>query len=362
MVGIVIPTMNRPDFVIRQLAYYADVGYRHTVYVGDSSEPVHVEEVTRAVRRLQGRINIVHIRLPGLNDSQAIKELLYCVKEPYAAFVGDDDFLAAASLERCARFLEAHPDYSTAHGVAAIFGLASSGAHGEIAWWSRYGQRAVEHASATKRLIDYLGTYYVTLFSVHRTEDFRREMDAPMQVSDRAFRGELLPGCLSIIRGKAKELDCLSLIRQAHDRRYLMPDAYGWIANPDWLPSYQIFSNCLAEELSQRDGITLEQAREVVKQAFWSYLNRGLMKHWRWRYGKNSTSSGYSWRDLARAVPGLRGGWRKVRSLLPGNNDPFSLEAMMRPSSPYHEDFMPIYRAITTLPAEFSLGRNAAAG
>lgn len=350
LVAIVIPTLDRSDFLIRQLNYYATIGCRHTIYVGDSSETDHADRAWAVVRRLQDRVNIVYTRIPRLNGTKVVSEMLQLVREPYVAYVADDDFLVPASLDRCARFLEAHSDFDTAHGLAALFSLVSNGTCGNIAWFGSYQQGTLEHNSAAERLIAYLGNQFVNLFSVHRTPDFQREMEAGRLIPDRAFHGELLPCCLSIIRGKAKELDCLYLVRQDHDQRHFLPDAYDWIMSPDWLPSYQIFSNCLAEELSQRDGITLEQAREVVKQAFWSYLNRGLMKHWRWRYGKNSTSSGYSWRDLARAVPGLRGGWRKVRSLLPGNNDPFSLEAMMRPSSPYHEDFIPIYRAITTPP------------
>ena len=36
-VGIAIPTMNRSEFVIRQLNYYAQVGCHHTIYIVDSS-------------------------------------------------------------------------------------------------------------------------------------------------------------------------------------------------------------------------------------------------------------------------------------------------------------------------------------
>ncbi len=346
MVGIVIPTMNRSDFVIRQLAYYADVGYQSTVYVGDSSDSVHLQRVTQAVRGLQNRINLVHIRLPGLNDSQAIRELLYCVQEPYVAFVGDDDFLVPASLEKCARFLKAHADFSTAHGVATLCGLGSPGAHGEVTWCGRYGQYPMEQASGRDRLTDYLGNYFVTLFSIHRTQDFRRDMDAACLMPDKAFR-ELLPCCLSIIRGEAKELDCLYLIRQAHDRRYLLPDVYDWITSPDWLPSYQIFCDCLVGELARQDGISMDEARKVVKQAFWSHLARGLTQKWKQLYAQNGSWILSRAREAIRRMPVLRWAWRKGHSLLPGEEYKLSLPALLHPSSPYHIDFMPVYRAIT---------------
>jgi hypothetical protein len=98
---------------------------------------------------------------------------------------------------------------------------------------------------------------------------------------------ELLSCCLSIIRGKAKELDCLYLIRQAHDERLFVPDAYDWITSPDWLPSYQIFCDCLMEELAQQDGISVDEAPGEVKGAFWSYLARALTGKWEQRYAPN---------------------------------------------------------------------------
>ena len=36
-VAIIIPTMNRADFLIRQLEYYKSVKSPHPIYIGDSS-------------------------------------------------------------------------------------------------------------------------------------------------------------------------------------------------------------------------------------------------------------------------------------------------------------------------------------
>ena len=43
-VAILIPTMNRADFVIRQLQYYASVNCPHTIYIGDSSNQENSEK------------------------------------------------------------------------------------------------------------------------------------------------------------------------------------------------------------------------------------------------------------------------------------------------------------------------------
>lgn len=353
MVGIVIPTMNRSEFLIRQLAYYADLGCKHTIYIGDSSADRHVKRIQEAIRILESRVRIVYVQLSGASDYQAISELLQRVQEPYAALVGDDDFLIPASLEKCARFLDAHPDYEAAHGVAILFVTGSACEYGEFLGSKGYPQRPVEHTSAHLRLVDLLHMYWPVSFSVQRVETYRVAADLVSRLPDKAFR-ELLTGCFSIIRGKAKELDCLYLVRQAHDQRYLLPDMYDWVTSPDWLPSYQIFRDCLAEELARQDGICMDEAEEVVKQAFWSYLAKGMMTRWQSRYAQNGSGLYSELRGLARRIPGLRSTWHKVRSFLPGEDNQMSLQALLRPSSPYHADFMPIYRAVVSPPKELT--------
>jgi hypothetical protein len=48
--------------------------------------------------------------------------------------------------------------------------------------------------------------------------------------------------------------------------------------------------------------------------------------------------------------------WRSVRSLVSRREDALSLSALMKPSSPYHTDFVPIYRAVGNPPADLLEG------
>lgn len=43
-VGIAIPTFNGPDFVIRQLDYYAKLNFCHCLYYADSSNQENAEK------------------------------------------------------------------------------------------------------------------------------------------------------------------------------------------------------------------------------------------------------------------------------------------------------------------------------
>jgi glycosyltransferase domain-containing protein len=347
--------MNRSDFLIRLLRYYRDLGFQGCICIGDSSDTEHVERTKTVIAELQGKVNIVYHECSRLNDAETLKHLLDFVSTPYAALVPDDDFLVPAALEQCALFLDRHPDYSAAHGVGAGLRLQSGGAYGEVAWAGHYRQPVIEEANASQRLLNHLGNYAVTLFSVHRIESWRVMYGNVPLVADRAFGAEMLPCCLSAVQGKVKELDSFYLVRQAHGQQYPLPDRFDWITNPNWLPSYQVFRSCLAEELMRQDAISLEEAQEVVKQALWSYLAEHLNGQWRSCYGQPKAGACTRFRQAARSIPGARRVWHTLRSLTPREHDMFSLPALLHPSSPYHTDFMPIYRAITTPPADADL-------
>lgn len=351
MLGIVVCTKNRPKFLLRQFNYYADLGFRHTIYLGDSSEPDYLEQVTGVVQRYQDRLNMVYISLPGLGPTAAPTEVIQLVKEPYVALLGDDDFLVPSALERCVSFLDTHSDFTAAHGVAALCVLESSGDDRTvIAGSSEYSQRAVEHTSATERLMDYLQNYFVVHFSVHRTQDFVSALDATRKIPDEAFT-ELVSGCFSVIRGKSKQFDCFGLVRQTHERRQLLPDIFDWVTNPDWLPSYLAFRDCLAEELALQDSISMGEAQRVVKKAFWAYLGRTLSAKWQGRYRSSDAGILGPARRAGRVIPGGRKAWRlwaKFRTGASPTNTNMSLPEMLHPSSPYYADFMPIYRTITS--------------
>jgi len=349
MITLLLPTMNRSDFLIRQLRYYEEIGFEGCICIGDSSSSEHVERTQRVIETLRGKLNIVYQEYPGINDAVCLKRLLDLVSTPYAAFVADDDFLVPSALNQCTKFLGEHPDYAAAHGMGIVITLDSGELYGQIVQCGHYRQPVIEAESASQRLGDHLDHYSVTLFSVHRIESWRAMYRDVHLLRDKTFRSELLPCCKSVILGKSKKLDCLYVVRQDHEQRYLLPDMYDWITNPEWYFSYLVFRDGLAEALTLQDNISIEKAQKVVKQAFWSYLAMFLSQQLgSWRGSRNR------WRQVAGTIPGVRRIWQLLHSQRPKQHSELSLSALLRPSSPYHADFMPVYKAITTPPTEFS--------
>src|SRR3989344_4523729 len=132
-VGIVMPTRNRADFVIRQLHYYASVDCPHPIYIGDSSNPEEAEKIKNEIDKLKSNIHIAYEYLPNLTrgSADAAKHLLSIVQEKYSCYCCDDDYQIPDSLTLCAEFLANNPDYATAGGHPLNFRLKNNSVYGD---------------------------------------------------------------------------------------------------------------------------------------------------------------------------------------------------------------------------------------
>ncbi|MEK7121294.1 MAG: TIGR00180 family glycosyltransferase, partial [Patescibacteria group bacterium] len=105
-IGIVVPTMNRPDFVIRQLNYYASLNFPHTIYYSDGSYPENAKKIKEKIDKLKNKLNIVYLVSPAGNSIRSVIQLLSAVQEKYVSFFGDDDYWIPDALNQCVEFLE----------------------------------------------------------------------------------------------------------------------------------------------------------------------------------------------------------------------------------------------------------------
>ena len=347
MASIIIPTLNRSEFVIRQLRYYASVQCPHTIYIGDSSDLNHVEKTLSVVRELENKVKIVYKQYPELNDYQCLKELIRISDEEYIAYVGDDDFIIPNSLTKCEEFLKNNPGYRTAQGRGIVFSVPTNILYGKDLKIGVYSLRSAEADCPVQRLDDYLRNYWVALFSVHRKDEFLEDQSNIEVITDRSF-SEIMPNCLSIIHGKSKQLECMYLVRQVHQQRYTLLGALGWITSPNWYANYQIFHDSLTKALVERTSLDLDKSRSIVKQAFGYSLARGILKNYPSLF-KSNTSGKYVEirRKIAKRFPIVKRLYLESKARLPMCNNDMNLFALRNPSSIYYDDFIPVYKSIT---------------
>ena len=105
-VAILIPTLNRIDFVIRTIKYYVSIDSPHPIFIGDASSKSSKELVINAA---ENKIDIYYFHWENLNDRKTLSELAQEASKTnsidYCAYHGDDDFFVPESLSKCADFL-----------------------------------------------------------------------------------------------------------------------------------------------------------------------------------------------------------------------------------------------------------------
>ena len=267
--------MNRVDFVVRQLRYYAAVKCTHTIYIGDSSSKEESEKINTEIKGLGNRINAKYYYLPNYNDWQANYYLISEVKEKYICYSGDDDYQIPNSVTQCIEFLENHPDYTSTSGYAVSFKLKKDEPYGELRHIADYPRQQIEDDVASKRIVRFFENYYVTHFSVNRTAPLAEYWKNEDNIQNHEFN-EVLPTSLPIVHGKSKILDCLGFIRQIHDRQYVAPSDFDLIIQPTWASEYALFEKKLAKHIAQADNIKIAEATAVARQSFWVYLSKRL--------------------------------------------------------------------------------------
>lgn len=343
-VAIITTSKNRSEFLIRQLAYYAKVASPHPVYIGDATENQEaVQKVKDFISAGERNFSVIYESQPGYPIGRSIAELLTKVKEKYAAFIGDDDFQIPNSLTRCALFLEKNPEYATVHGQAIVIYLRGGLISGQLARIKIYPQQEVVAKEAAKRLIEFMNQYYVTLFSVHRTEAMKKCWQHASELPDDSFAFEILPCSLAIAAGKSKLLDCLGFVRQAHEHRYKIPDIFDWISQENWPKAYRTYEEIVAREIAIQDQIPLTAAKKTLKQALWAYLERQLIRQREFVFFAQALKLSFRKR-LSQAFPFLE----KIFSLAKKISQKSSfVEQIQNPHSPYFQDFEPILRSLT---------------
>lgn len=362
MITIVIPTLNRSDFVIRTLRYYAEAGFTGSIIVGDSSGPEHRLRLEAFVAGIRGRLEVTLFSCPELNDRETLHRLATMVQTPYVAFIGDDDFLVVPGLQACAHFLDAHPDFVAANGLGWAFTVASArgleGVYGKLEITESYPQPEFLQAGPVERFAAHMADYRVTLFSLHRAAAWREMWHSVLPFDDRAFGAELLPSVMSPVLGRTKHLDCLYLLRQSHPRRYQLPNAGSWLSNPRWRRNYMLFRDLLAERLSASARLSVAEAAELVEGAF----VRGYLAHFpeRDRYFPSAAASSQPGEPAAVGMPRriLRRLYWEARTALSRRSRAASAKAAMarlrddwlEPGSEHHAAFAPVHRIIANPP------------
>jgi len=348
-VGIIVPTMNRPDFMIRQLNYYANLNYPDTIYIGDSSQRENAIKLRNEIQRLRDKLKVDYQPYPAGDGVKCIIHLLTCVREKYVTFIGDDDYQVPNTLYACAEFLENNKDYETAMGQSVTIRVENDKTYGKLTEIHDYPRYSIKSNSASERLLDYLVKYSASIVAaVLPAQHMLKYFQNSYIIKDLGIKGELLPCSLMMIAGKSKILDGIGLVRQIHAENLKLFDIFDQITSPDWPESYALIKKILTDALIEKENICPEIAVEIVKKCFWANINNQLTTFYPQYLGLISPPLKKKTKirtEIAKQLPFLKKLYRMVRPLL---TDKQQLHyEVLQPNSKYYKDFQPIVKSLS---------------
>lgn len=283
--SIIIPTMNRSDFISRLFEYYKSIEFDGFLFIGDSSIGLQKESVKKLVDYYKDKLKIKYTYFPPkifINNSVCIAELLQFVSTKYAVFSGDDDFLVPEALDDCIKFLNKNIDYASARGKRVEFKLDHDGAFGNTISFAWVHQAELESNSSVDRWIAYMRNAVSTQYFVHRTNTWKEMYKNVNKIKLNYIGTELLPCSVSALSGKSKELNRITCFFQDHDDYFT-----SWSANPfykslldsDWNNSVNIFKNTILDYLKNYYEDE-KKAEDVFDKEMWYHL----LVHLSWQY------------------------------------------------------------------------------
>jgi len=281
-ITLVVPTLNRPNHLLRLLRYYDSIGFSGNIIVGDSSDINTFNKVNLSLLKYLNRLSINHIFFPNLTPAAVMREVSHLITTDYVCCLPDDDFIVPKAIQSCIDFLAIKSEFAAAHGKGyVVHGVPNK--PNKISFVP-YKQAVVEESQSIDRVTNYLENYSVSLFSVMRTANwvkiFSKIPDSKIDPNccDRAFIDELLPNVMLVASGKIKELDNIYLVRQDHDARYLLPNWFEWIVQPVWATTYMYFRKQVLDVIDSEVKFDVVSALKKFDQSFSIYLKKFMLQ------------------------------------------------------------------------------------
>lgn len=201
---VLIPTYNRSHYLLRLLRYISDrfdrQEIRFTILDGSDREALTNQrlccEQGFEYRYYDPDTALMDRWLDGLKG----------VGSEFVSFLADDDILQPDGYHACLDFLSSHPEYAAAHGNYAW--LAEEDGHIEL--YPGYQSFSIENDSPLERLFIFLADYVPITYGVYRTKILQTAYEATVSGIDKdnLHFTELLSGCIPVVLGKVKKVNC----------------------------------------------------------------------------------------------------------------------------------------------------------
>jgi len=280
---ILIPTINRINFLKRILNYYNSFEEDFKIIIGDSSTDEN-KLINKKNMSTFSNLDILYLDhySSKINAYYKFADMINYTDKKYCVFCADDDFIIPNGINHSVTFLEKNPDFSVAQGRFWGFSVKNNDKKEprQFYWMPIYTNESIIFSDPKDRMYKHLSNYNLqTLYAVHRTalskmafkEILNSKVD-PMQF------GELLPSMLDLIYGKKKSLDVLYAARQLSSRVGYWPSLLEYMKTGKYDEEYIKFKNCLVKHLIKNSQVNSDEAKKLIDKAMSAYLKKYYSK------------------------------------------------------------------------------------
>ena len=292
---IVIPTINKPEFLRNSLGFLESQGFAGQVVIADGSSKA-MSCLNKKIVTSQKKIRIVYAYTAGLKNLWAeMQRGLKDIGSKYILLHSDDDFYFLDEIDYCLDFLEKNKDYVSARGRFVWIGEYQN-LNKEIGQPRKFDQVGLSNMpmySFTEsvnehRVVGMFNRYCHLFFSVMRSATFLKALGQVQKCFGKdlgsAWFDQFAFTIICGVRGKIHTSTALYCIRQKHPAQYSNRTAAAepyrhWpklLISPDFSDDYQRFRQCLIDSCQEFVSVSEEQLKSIIDYGLVTLIKRGF--------------------------------------------------------------------------------------
>jgi len=224
MFSIIIPTINRSQFIELNLNFLSIQKFNGQVLIGDSSNDLNYNKTKLFIKKKKFNFEIIHKHLPNLSAYECIAILKKKINFKYAMWIPDDDLLLTMNVKKCINFLDKNRDYSACGGKMAIIELNKDN---KIVGLGSGKFRSMLNNNALDRLSNLSEDYYVAQYAISRSKEFKKRYNFSNNHLLPIIGAEVLPTFYLTAFGKIFQINDFFCMRLVHSNQILSNAAKG---------------------------------------------------------------------------------------------------------------------------------------
>ncbi|MDC1491216.1 TIGR00180 family glycosyltransferase [Pelagibacteraceae bacterium] len=179
---ILIPTRNRFEYLKKIINYYQNFNFKGKIFLIDSSNYSTFQKTQNFLKKNNNR-KVKHFRIKG-RPFECIKSINSKIKTKFVCFSGDDDYYIVSGLNKSIKILKKNKKIDAINGLSIAAKIKN---HEKLSIkYLIYNNYYSTLTNPTQRVIKILKNYQVPLFSIFRTNLFKRVMTEIPDKSNRS--------------------------------------------------------------------------------------------------------------------------------------------------------------------------------